>query len=150
MGHPRPPFFHSSNFTSHVEISDHSARSCKHVKITSIVLGILFLLFAWVQKNDASQYKTADWGVIGWIALYLFTAVVSFITAWKPLPRAFYWSCATLIILNALYRFTAIQWEKTILYNEENPAGNETGGLLITSIWFTVMAWRMGPKRAEN
>lgn len=121
------------------------------MRIACCIVGTLFLLFAWWQRNDAIQYKTADWGVIGWIVLYLFTAGISFFSAWKRLPRAIYLILGTLILANGIYRFTAIQWGGKILYNEQNPAGNESGGLFICGIWLIFLGWKnvvVGPHKS--
>lgn len=110
------------------------------MKIACIIAGCLFCLFAYWQFNDSTQYDTALWE--GWVLLYAFTALLSFATAFRDLPRWIYAALSIGTVINAIYRFTAIQWEGKILYNENNPAGNETGGLIIVALWAAFLWWK--------
>ena len=111
------------------------------VKIACLVAGVLFSLFAYWQLNDLGQYGTVLWQ--GWVLLYGFTALLSFWTFRRDAPRWIYAALAIGCVANALYRFTAIQWGGKILYNENNPAGNETGGLIIVALWAAFLWWKV-------
>ena len=112
------------------------------MKVTCAIAAILFALFAYWQLNDASQYHTADWGVVTWILTYALTAVTSLVTIFRPFSRGVYLGAALVALAIAVYRFSAIQWAGKILYNEDNPAGNESGGLVIVSLWMGFLAWK--------
>ena len=111
------------------------------VKVACFVAGVLFLLFAYWQVNDLGQYGTTLWP--GWVMLYGFTALLSFWTVRRDAPRWVYAALTVGCVVNAVYRFTAIQWEGRILYNENNPAGNETGGLIIVALWAGFLWWKV-------
>jgi len=46
------------------------------------------------------------------------------------------------MLVVALYWSLGIEWHKTVLYNESNPSGNESGGLIIIAIWFGLLTWK--------
>ncbi len=99
----------------------------------------MFSFFAYLQLNDLAQYGTQWWH--GWLLTYAITALICLITCFTPLPRALYWIAAGLAIIHALVRATAIQPENKILYNPDNPAGNETGGLIVVCIWLVILSF---------
>ena len=103
-------------------------------------MGALFVLFTYWQFNDLKQYETELW--YGWVATYGLCAVVSLLSYWKALPKWFYLAVALVALACAASWSLGIEWQKTVLYNETNPSGNETGGLLVVAIWFGILAWR--------
>ncbi len=112
------------------------------MKTACIILGILFACFAYWQRNDIDQYQTNQVITSLWIAGYALTSIVSFITAIRPLPRTFYLFTMILTFLLAALRFPSIEWSGHVLHNENNPAANETGGLLILFLWYTILSMR--------
>ena len=54
---------------------------------------------------------------------------------------------AALVAAAAVWRSLSIEWDKTVLYNETNPAGNESGGLLLVAAWLGFLAWRAAGRR---
>jgi hypothetical protein len=115
------------------------------MRIACIVAFGVFGFFAYLQLNDAEQYGTELW--LGWVILYAGIAIVSLRTAWMPLPRSFYRVGAGMAVVAAAIRATAIEWGEPILYNESNPSGNETGGLLIVAVWLALLASRARGQR---
>ncbi len=112
------------------------------MRYACLVMGILFVLFTYWQFNDLEQYNTEWWQ--GWVLTYALCAVVSVLGFWKALPKWFYAAVSIVSLLVAAYWSLGIEWHKTVLYNEENPSGNESGGLVIIAIWFCVLAWKHG------
>jgi hypothetical protein len=110
------------------------------MRITCLVATVIFTLFTYLQFNDLNQYGTELWG--GWVVLYGIVALVSLISAFQALPRWFYLVGALATLGAAVYRATDIEWEKSVLFNETNPSGNETGGLLIVALWLGFLAWK--------
>ncbi len=98
----------------------------------------VFALFTYWQFNDLEQYGTRFW--YGWVAVYGVTALIALVSARHELPRALHLSLAAAAFVAAMVRSTSIEWGGTILYNETNPAGNETGGLAIVGLWFVFLA----------
>lgn len=103
-------------------------------------MAVLFVLFAYWQFNDLEQYDTEWWQ--GWVLTYSLCAIVSVVSSFKALPRWFYLSVSILMLVVALYWSLGIEWHKTVLYNESNPSGNESGGLIIIAIWFGLLTWK--------
>jgi hypothetical protein len=101
-------------------------------------MGGLFVLFTYWQFNDLEQYETEWWQ--GWVLTYALCSVVSLVSWWKALPRWFYLSVSIVTLAVAAYWSLGIEWHKTVLYNETNPSGNESGGLFIIAVWFGVLA----------
>lgn len=104
----------------------------------------MFGFFSYWQLNDLGQYGTQWWQ--GWLLTYACTAVLCAVTLGRRLPRWTYLTGAGLALAHAGLRFLAIQPDKTILYNPSNPAGNETGGLLIVCLWLVGIALWKTPK----
>ena len=100
----------------------------------------LFALFSYWQFNDLEQYGTQLW--LGWTLLYAFVSALSLFSAWQRLPRLLYWSAAIAIGLMAAFRSLEIDSTAGILNNPHNPAGNETGGLLLLALWLAFLGWR--------
>ncbi len=100
----------------------------------------LFSLFAYWQLNDLEQYGTQLW--LGWFLLYGATAAVSLVSARRLLRWSSYAGGTVAVLAAAAIRVTAIEWDQPIFSNETNPAGNETGGLLIVAAWLALLAQR--------
>jgi len=98
----------------------------------------MFSFFSYWQLNDLGQYGTEWWQ--GWLLTYALTAVLCLASCFIKFSRWVYFVGAGLAIVHAILRATAIQFEKTILYNPSNPAGNETGGLIIVCLWLVGIA----------
>ena len=107
------------------------------MRICCWIAAALFTLFAFLQLNDLEQYGTDVW--FGWVYAYGLVALVSMYSARAPLPRWVYGAGAALAVVGAAVRSTSIEWDSAILYNESNPAGNETGGLLLVAVWMIAL-----------
>ena len=110
------------------------------MRIACFVMAAVFTLFTYWQFNDLGQYGTQFWE--GWVAFYAAAAVISLVSALKPLPRPVLVGFAALAGCAAIWRSLSIEWDKTVLYNETNPAGNESGGLLIVALWIAILAFK--------
>ena len=100
----------------------------------------VFAQFTYWQFNDMQQYHTELW--YAWVFAYGLICVVSLLSWKKPLPRILYISLGSLAVIATLVRLQSIEWDGAILYNPNNPAGNETGGLLIIALWMGALAWK--------
>jgi len=107
---------------------------------------VLFGLFAYWQINDLGQYGTEWWQ--GWLLTYAVTSLVCLVSLIKLLPKWAYWLGAIMAFTHAALRSLAIQFDETVLFNENNPAGNETGGLIIVCAWLIALAVWKRPKEA--
>ncbi len=103
-------------------------------------MAAVFVLFTYWQFNDLEQYQTQLWQ--GWVVTYVLCVIVSLLSYWKAMPRWFYLSVTIIVLACAAFWSLGIEWGETILYNDKNPSGNETGGLFIIAIWFGILAWR--------
>jgi len=128
-------------------------------KIVSVIGAVLFALFTSVQFNDVTQYDTAQWLTYCWILGYAIMAALCFAALLKkPLPSKGYLTLALIVFALAIFRFTQIDWSEPLFCilrpegdTKGNPAGNETGGLLILTIYLTLM-WVFAKRneRASN
>ncbi len=112
------------------------------MKILCIILGLLFGCFAFWQRNDITQYDTNQTVTYLWIMGYSLTSLITLFSALRPLPSFIYFSAMLLTFALALVRFPYIEWTGNVFLNDKNPAANETGGLLILFIWYTVLYLR--------
>jgi hypothetical protein len=112
------------------------------VQVACYLAAAIFSLFTYWQFNDLEQYGTQFW--YAWVLAYGATALVALLSARRDLPRPLYIGSAACAFVAAVIRFTSIDWNGKIFYNETNPAGNETGGLMIVSFWFAFLALRPG------
>lgn len=108
------------------------------LRVICVVAIIVFGLFTFWQFNDLDQYGTKWWQ--GWVLFYLVAAAAAIVALFKHLPVWVYVLGAVGSLGAAIYRSMSIEWGNTVLYNEQNPAGNESGGLLIVAIWFAYLA----------
>ena len=110
------------------------------MQIACYLAAALFSLFSYLQFNDLEQYGTQFW--YGWVLAYGATALIALLSAHRVLPRSLYIASTACAFVAAAIRSTSIDWKAGILYNEANPAGNETGGLLFVGLWFAFLALR--------
>ena len=115
------------------------------MRYVCLFMGLLFCLFTYWQTNDLGQYHTEKWYL--WVAAYGLCALISIVSFFKCLPVALYIGMAVAALTAAVIRVQGVEWSKTILYNPDNPSGNETGGLLIVVIWMILLA---GFRRASK
>ena len=111
------------------------------MKLFCIIGTLLFSLFSYWQLNDLDQYGTNLWQ--GWLFTYALTALACFISIFKKLPTRIYSGGAILALAHACLRLLAIQMERGIFFVPDNPAGNETGGLLIVAVWLGALAFKL-------
>jgi hypothetical protein len=114
------------------------------MRIACWIATAVFCLFSYWQLNDLDQYGTALWWV--WVLVYLVTALVSLASSFQPLSTKLYLGAAALAFFAAGIRITDVDWSGPILFDETNPAANESGGLLVICVWFGFIAWRFGTK----
>lgn len=101
---------------------------------------LLFSLFTYWQLNDATQYHTAQLLCALWVASYASVALLSLLCGFKKLPAKIFLLSAAFPFIIAIFRFSYIDWSyDNVLYNPDNPAANETGGLVIMGIWLLVL-----------
>ncbi len=104
-----------------------------------LFMGFLFSLFTYWQFNDLDQYHTEKWYL--WVGVYALCAVISIVSFFRPLPMSVYIAMALAALTAAVVRVQGVEWSKGVLYNPDNPSGNETGGLLVVVVWMILMAW---------
>jgi hypothetical protein len=120
----------------------------ENVQITCYLAEAMFSFFSYLQFNDLEQYGSQLW--YGWVLVYGATAFLALLSARRALPRPLYIGSAACAFVAAAIRFTSIDWNARIFYNETNPAGNETGGLMIVGFWFAFLALRLGGGSARS
>ncbi|MBK1830280.1 transmembrane 220 family protein [Verrucomicrobiaceae bacterium R5-34] len=100
---------------------------------------VVFALFTYWQLNDLDQYHTEKWYL--WVAAYAVCALISLASFFRRLPVIVYIAMAVAAVSAAVIRVQGVDWSHKILYNPDNPSGNETGGLLFVTLWMIVLAW---------
>lgn len=119
------------------------------MKITCITLGTIFLIFTYLQHNDATQYKNGDWW--SWVIIYLGTAALSFTRAFRPVSNSLLWAAMGFALGGFVFRmqdeFGNFAFEKFAgrwLYDstgtEMVQQTNEAGGLFIVALWLGILA----------
>lgn len=126
------------------------------VRYAAVTVGLLFVLFAYWQLNDAEQYRNHDnWF---WIVYYLAAAVM---TLWHARVRLPLWLCSGMTGFSlgaALFRMQdevgnfdfMTPFRATAVPSQMNAsiqAPNETGGLLLVAAWFLFLALAVGRGR---
>ena len=104
-----------------------------------LLMAIVFVQFTYWQLNDLTQYNTELWYL--WVATYGVCCLLSLASWWVALPRVLYAMISGVALIAAVIRLQSIEWDHTILFNPNNPAGNETGGLLVIAVWMGLLAW---------
>lgn len=111
-------------------------------------MAAVFCLFTYWQLNDLDQYHTEMWYL--WVAAYGLCALISVASYFRRLPAVVYIAAAVGAVTAAVVRVQAVEWHKTILYNPDNPSGNETGGLLVVALWMGVLTWTRRAKPSKH
>ncbi len=110
------------------------------MRYVCLLMTLVFVQFTRWQFNDLTQYNTELWYC--WVIAYALCVLVSLGSFFRALPRMVYLGVSVIGLVAGLIRFRSIEWDHEILYNPNNPSGNETGGLFIIAIWFGILAWR--------
>lgn len=105
-----------------------------------IVMTVIFAQFAYFQRNDLDQFNTEIWYV--WIVIYGVCSALSLVSYFRALSRGFYLSFGVASFVGALIRVMDVTPGVNPFFNDNNPAGNEAGGLVVIALWFTVLFWR--------
>ena len=108
------------------------------MRIACIIMTIIFACFAYVQLNDLDQYQTESWYV--WVGLYVISSLLSLVSCKFTIPPQFLVSLSLSTLVASIVRFQFVDSGSGVLFNENNPAGNEAGGLLVVAIWFGVLS----------
>ena len=115
-------------------------------RILSALGFLLFALFSSVQANDVSQYGTSGWLTDTWLIGYGILSLVCLYNTLRPLPAKTFLFLSGITFCLALFRGSQIDWEKPLFcftapaeFAERNPAGNETGGLIVITIWLLLL-----------
>ncbi len=117
-------------------------------KLVLVLGALVFLIFTYLQLNDATQYGNHDaWT---WIFLYLVSSILSIALAFRTLPKhwvvgwaGFAWGCLFFRLQDDQGNFylsrlhPANYWDPTGTTMIQN--SNESGGLLILAIWACVL-----------
>ena len=117
-------------------------------KILSILGFLLFAMFSSLQANDVSQYGTALWLTDTWLVGYAILAFICLYNAIRPLPPRAFLILAGVTFALALFRGSQIDWSQPLFcfiapeeFAKRYPAGNETGGLIIMTLWLLLLFW---------
>ncbi len=117
-------------------------------KIISIAGFLLFSMFSTLQGNDVGQYGTAQWLTYAWLIGYALLAFLCLFNALRPLPPRVFITLAGVTFALALFRASQIDWSQPLFcftapkeFADRNPAGNETGGLVIMTLWLLLVWW---------
>ena len=124
-------------------------------KVFSALGFVLFSMFSSFQKNDVSQYGTAGWLTDFWLIGYGALAFLCLYNAVRPLNPKVFLTLAGITFALAIFRGSQIDWSKPLFcfiapeeFAKRNPAGNETGGLIIVTLWLLLLWW--GNKKART
>ena len=142
----------TSETSTSTQASEKISRPSKGKVITQRILSglgfLLFAVFASVQTNDVSQYGTAGWLTDTWLIGYSILSIFCLYNALRPLPSKIFLVLAIITFTLAIFRGSQINWNNPLLcitapkdFAERNPAGNETGGLIIITIWLLLLCW---------
>jgi hypothetical protein len=110
------------------------------MRIACWIATAVFCLFSYWQFNDLDQYGTNLWWM--WVLVYFGTALISLASSFRPVPTSLYFGAAAIALIATVVRFLDIDWSGPLLFDETNPAANETGGLLIVCLWLGFLGWR--------
>ena len=123
----------------------HTAKSNAR-SIISLIGFILFGLFSYLQANDIVQYGTAGWLTITWLVGYGLLSILCLINFFRPFPSRYIAYTAVTTFVLAIFRGTQIDFSQPLFcfiapeeFAKRNPAGNETGGLVIVTIWIMLI-----------
>lgn len=110
------------------------------MRTACIVMTVIFAQFAYFQRNDLDEFNTDLWYL--WVAVYGLCSLLALLSYFRALPRWFYLSCCLASLAVALIRIGHLTPGEKVFLNENNPAGNEAGGLVIVAIWYAALFWR--------
>jgi len=117
-------------------------------RILSVIGFLLFALFSSVQANDVSQYGTSGWLTDTWLIGYGLLSLTCLYNTLRPLPAKTFLLLAGITFALAIFRGSQIDWTKPLFcftapkeFAERNPAGNETGGLIVMTFWLLLLWW---------
>lgn len=115
---------------------------------TSLIGFLLFAMFSSLQRNDVGQYGTDQWLTYGWVISYGILAFLCLINAIHPLSPRIFLTLASVTLALAIFRGSQIDWSQPLFcftapeeFAKRNPAGNETGGLIIMTLWLMLVWW---------
>lgn len=127
------------------------------MKISSIIGAILFAGFASLQTNDVAQYNTAEWIQQAWLFGYAAVALLSIYNVFKYVPSKVFYAIGFISLGLTILRATQIHWELPLFCflspddpANQNPAGNETGGLALVTLWTFIMAYLTQRQNAKS
>lgn len=134
-----------------------------YMKVVCVFFGVIFLIFAYFQINDAEQYKNGDFW--SWIIFYVGTALISFFVGFKVLKSVSWLAGFTGFALGSfIFRmqdeygnfefenFAGRDWfadKETGVMKQQT---NEAGGLLIVALWLGVLlflVWRNKKRKSK-
>lgn len=117
-------------------------------KVISIAGFFLFAMFSSLQGNDVGQYGTAQWLTYAWLIGYGILAFLCLYNAIRPLKPKLFLTLAGITSALALFRGSQIDWSEPLFcfiapeeFAKRYPAGNETGGLIIMTLWLLLVWW---------
>lgn len=115
--------------------------------IVSILGFLLFGMFSSLQANDVKQYGTANWLTITWLIGYATLSLICLYNALRTQPSRYFLALSILTFGLAVFRATQIKWDEPLFcfiapeeFAKRYPAGNETGGLIIMTLWL-ILIW---------
>lgn len=125
-------------------------------KVVSILGFLLFAMFSSLQGNDVGQYGTAQWLTYAWIIGYGALAFICLYNALHPIKPRVFQILAGVTFALALFRASQIDWNQPLFcfiapeeFAKRYPAGNETGGLIIMTLWLLLVCMA-NKKRLRN
>jgi len=117
-------------------------------KTFSILGFLLFSMFSSFQSNDVSQYGTSLWLTDAWFIGYAVLALICLYNAIRPLKPKVFLALTGITLALAIFRGSQIDWSQPLFcfiapeeFAKRNPAGNETGGLVIMTLWLVLLWW---------
>ncbi|MGJ8656280.1 MAG: hypothetical protein ACSHX6_07505 [Akkermansiaceae bacterium] len=113
-------------------------------------------MFSSLQSNDVSQYGTSLWLTDTWLIGYGALAFVCLYNVLSPFSPKVFLSLAGITFALALFRASQIDWSQPLFcfiapeeFAKRYPAGNETGGLIIVTLWLLLL-WRTNKKAQKS
>ncbi|EWH08458.1 hypothetical protein DS2_17362 [Catenovulum agarivorans DS-2] len=120
------------------------------MKWFKLIVGLVFVVFAYLQLNDLTQYGNHDAWI--WTSMYLSAAALSCVSAFKKLPQSLITTWAGFCAGALLFRLQDDQG--TLHLSRLHPANywdasgqtmiqnsNESGGLVILLVWAIILVF---------
>lgn len=119
---------------------------------TICIIGFwIFSLFSYWQLNDTTQFHTHEIIRDLWVVSYASVALLSLTCSFTRLAPKIFFIAAAVPFLTSIFRAPYIDWNyDTVFYNPDNPAANETGGLICMALWLWVLAILNKPKARRH